>query len=151
MPPKRSANKLQTDLDAVHAANHHHWQLAEAREQQIQAIYQSYSWRITAPLRWTASALYGLSPGAMKAHATTLLRHAARYVIARPRLRNAALALLDRLPSVKSRLSHILIGDALPQIAAAHVPIDLAHLTPRARQIYADLKAAIEHRQKENR
>ena len=118
---------------------------------QLNAVYSSHSWRITAPLRWTVSALRGLSPSAMKAYAKTLLRHAARYVIARPRLRNAALALLDRLPSVKSRLSRILSGDATPQVAAAHVPTDLAHLTPRARQIYVDLKAAIEHRQKENR
>lgn len=27
---------------------------------------------------------------------------------------------------------------------------DIAHLTPRARQVYADLKVAIERRQKEN-
>lgn len=138
-------------IEVLHQKNTELQVALEARHQQIQAIYQSYSWRITAPLRWTASALHGLSPGAMKAHATTLLRHAARYVIARSRLRNAALALLDRLPSVKSRLSRIPIGDALPQVAAAHVPIDLAHLTPHARRIYADLKAAIEHRRKVNR
>ncbi len=30
------------------------------------------------------------------------------------------------------------------------IPTDIAHLPPRARQIYADLKAAIERRQKEN-
>jgi hypothetical protein len=78
-----------------------------------------------------------------------LFRHAAKYVIARPRLRNAALEFLDRLPSLKSRLSFIPIGDVFPQVAAAHMPVELAHLTPRARQIYTDLKAAIEHRQKE--
>ncbi len=30
------------------------------------------------------------------------------------------------------------------------IPKDARHLSPRARQIYADLKAAIEHHQKEN-
>lgn len=49
------ADKLQNNLDALHAANHHHQQLAEASEQQIQSIYQSHSWRITAPLRWCAN------------------------------------------------------------------------------------------------
>ena len=92
-------------IEVLHQKNTELQVALEARHQQIQAIYQSYSWRITAPLRWTASALHGPSPGAMKAHATTLLRHAARYVIARSRLRNAALALLDRLPSVKSLLA----------------------------------------------
>ncbi|WP_413437595.1 class I SAM-dependent methyltransferase [Sulfuriferula sp. GW1] len=129
-------------------------QQAEARateaEAHIEAMQNSRSWRITAPLRWTVSALLRLSPNTLKAHAKTLVRHAARYVIARPRLRNATAGFLDRYPTVKSRLTRILIGGTAPQITAAYVPTDLAHLTPHARQIYADLKAAIERRQKEN-
>jgi SAM-dependent methyltransferase len=43
---------LRQELNNLHQANHQHWQLAEQRLQQIEALYSSKSWRITAPLRW---------------------------------------------------------------------------------------------------
>jgi len=88
---------------------------------------------------------------AMKMHAKKFLRYAGGYVIARPKLRNSALMLLDCLPGLKSRLSRILVGGTAPQFATAHMPEDLASLTPRARQIYADLKAAVKHRREDKR
>jgi hypothetical protein len=96
------------------------------------------------------STLHGLSPSAMKAHTKTLLCHTARYVTTMPILRNVALALLNRLPGVKLRLSRIIIGGTVPRVAAIQVPADLANLTPRTRRIYADLKSAIEHLKKDN-
>lgn len=89
------ANKLQTDLDTVHAANNRHWQFIEEREKQIQAILQSHSWRITAPLRWAFTILRRLIPSAMKAHIKNFLRHAAEYLTARLKLRNAVLVIFD--------------------------------------------------------
>jgi len=58
------------ELHAVHQSSHHHWMLAEARQRQIDALRASWSWRITAPLRWAARPLMGSaaaapSPGAV--------------------------------------------------------------------------------------
>lgn len=44
--------ELRSELYAVHQANHHHWQLAESRQIQLDAIYSSTSWILTSPLRW---------------------------------------------------------------------------------------------------
>lgn len=42
----------KTELKNLHASNHHHWLLAEQRQQQINALMNSWSWRITWPLRF---------------------------------------------------------------------------------------------------
>ncbi len=48
---------LKAELETVHASNHHHWNLSELRETHINAIYNSLSWRLTAPLRWVGAHL----------------------------------------------------------------------------------------------
>jgi len=84
----------------------------------------------------------------MKAPVKTLLRHAARYVRVRPKLHHAALALLNHIPGMKSRLMPMIIGDSKLHAAVAHVSKDMADLTPRARRIYTNLQSAIGRRQK---
>lgn len=143
------AIQLQTELNAAHAANHHHWQLAEARARQIEAIYQSRSWRITAPLRQVSLVVCRLT-NAFKPRIKVLLQHAALYLRRRPRLKNATLRVLYRFPRLKSRLFRVVAGIKTPPVRPENIPTDIAHLSPRARKIHADLKAAIARRQKEN-
>jgi len=100
-------------------------------------------------LRSASSALRGLTPNALKPRAKVFLQHAALYVGRRPRLKNAALKALNRFPCLKSRLFQVITGLRAQPVQPQNVPADIAHLTPRARQIHADLKAAIERRQKE--
>lgn len=107
------ATQLQSELDAVYAANHHHWQLAETRAQQIEAIYQTYSWRITAPLRRVRSAAGGLTPRAFKPRIKVLLQHTALYIRRRPLLKNAALRGLHYFPRLKARLFRVVAGMAV--------------------------------------
>lgn len=79
-----------------------------------------------------------------------LLRHAALYANRRPWLRRPLLAVLNRIPALKVRLQRFSMG--LPMTPPRRsVPTELAHLSPRARQIYADLKSALDRRQQENR
>jgi FkbM family methyltransferase len=137
-------------------------QQAEAKAQQaeaastqalmlLQAVYTSTSWRITAPLRGLAGQAFKLSPQRLKPQIKLLLRHAALYVYRRPRLRNAAFAVLNRFPTLKRRLVSLITSTPVPTTNQQNGPAELAQLTPRARQIYADLKAAIEARNKDGR
>jgi len=150
------ATELEATLEATrkelhdtHQANRHHWQLAEARNQQIQALLSSTSWTITAPLRWVGSTVRGLTPKTLKAHAKILLQHAALYVGRCPRLKNVALKILGRFPRLKSQLFRVVTGTPTLSAQPLNVPTDIAHLSPRARKIYTDLKTAIARRQKE--
>lgn len=89
---------------------------------------------------WTARLLGARALAVLKGVVVVLFRYAARFIIARPRLKNAVLAVLDRLPGIIPLLSRIPLGNPAPSADA--VPVELAHLSPRARYIYAGLKAA---------
>jgi hypothetical protein len=117
---------------------------------QLQAVYTSTSWRITAPLRALKGLAFKLSPQRLKPQIKLLLRHVALYVNRRPRLHNAALGLLNRFPTLKRRLISPITSAPRPGTVQENVPSELAHLTPRARQIYADLKQAIEEQRGQN-
>lgn len=125
-------------------------QQLEASQKQIEALLNSTSWTVTAPLRWAISAPRNLAPGALRSRVKIVLQHAALYVGRRPRLKRAALFALDRLPGVKSLLFRTITGMRPHAIRRQNVPTEIAHLTPRGRQIYAAVKAAIKNRSREN-
>jgi FkbM family methyltransferase len=126
---------------------------AEARATQAEAhtaeLLNSTSWRITAPLRWASAFLRRLSRSAMKHQIETLLQHAALYINRRPRMKRLTLAVLNHFPGIRSRLFSVASGTTAVYSITPNVPTELAHLGPRARQIYTDLKAAIERQGKE--
>jgi len=142
------------ELNDVHQSNHHHWQIAEARQQQIQVLEQriqdllnSWSWRITAPLRVGSRPIRRLMPNALKPQLKSLLRDAAFFIGRRPALKRMTLRVLNRFPNLKWRLERIVVAHYENQITVEtvrHNGHDLPNLTPRARQIYADLKAEME-------
>jgi O-antigen chain-terminating methyltransferase len=67
------------------------------------------------------------------------------YIAQRPKLRKIALYLVAKFPNLKLRLTQISSNN---YSTYTPVPMHLVDLTPHARQIYADLKAAIDQRQK---
>jgi O-antigen chain-terminating methyltransferase len=81
-----------------------------------------------------------------------LLQHAALYIGRRPQLKRATLKVLQHFPSAKARLAQTIRPTIVPlshiQLEQLHNMVNVAHLTPHARRIYADLNAEIERQQK---
>lgn len=151
----KAAAQEQRAIAAEQAAQHWH--------EHVLALHASKSWQITRPLRALRRLAAGdfsvlhRSTAAAKHMAKQILRPAVASGIAyarkRPVLRNRLKTLLIPFPWLYQRLRRVAAntpaasmghGTALPTSPELHA------LTPRARQIYADLKAAIERYQKEN-
>lgn len=128
-------------------------------EAALHAIYNSRSWRIAAPVRWmTTLARRGRdqSKRALKRLAAPLLARSIRLAKSRPWVKSAALRWIRKYPGLEVRLRRFgaargLIGTFFNEasIGSAHAvsmtgPLELTELSPRAREIYFQLKAAIE-------
>lgn len=152
------AQQLEAQLEQVRQSQ----QAAEARARQsevraalvlaeLQAVYASRSWRVTAPLRTVGRIARELRWSAIKARFRVILQRVARYTAQRPRLRRLAMAILRRTPVLKSWLMRVVVqqGIAIPivsQRATAMPSIVSESLSPRAMQIYTNLVAAIAQR-----
>jgi len=131
---------------------------AEARAndlgERLIAVYDSSSWRITAPLRMVAGYAYrlrsaireGRVKSGLRRRAVVALQALARVASRHPRVRAAALAVLDRMPALKRRLSDAMRPPAPPAPPAAPAAPD--QLSPRTARCLADLRQAIATRKK---
>jgi hypothetical protein len=150
------------ELHEVHQANHHHWLLAEARDRQIRALQTSRSWKITAPMRWIADFILRRGGTSAVPPAPTFPDRLIRWGMARPRLVALLKVCLKTVPPLHQKLGQRVKLAMNPALAVSPDPSPLpavsAHkletlppenLSPHARQIYADLKSAIERRQRE--
>lgn len=104
----------------------------------------------------TAAYGYGISTAlkeqtAVKSLIKRLLKSMAFRVARYPRIKYFLLKAINRFPRIKARLHRIVLGGLLPYSRRVmNIPTELAHLTPRARQIYADLKTAVENNKRSN-
>lgn len=140
------------ELHQVHQSNHHHCLLSEQRAKEIEALRASLSWAITAPLRWLAAPVRRRGDPAAVPSAPSLVDRAVRWGMGQPQLVTFAHRCLQRYPKVREaitrRVAMAMHAPSVTQQApAATQSGDLGRLTPRARQIYADLKSAIEQRE----
>lgn len=155
---------LQPQVDQLKFQAQHWQQQASRLESERNALRESWSWRITAPLRFWAGLLIHPSVTLRRSvnHAVlctveTGQRSLSRLMVAllrRPKLAYRINQSLMRYPALHQQL----IGVARRQgvvpgmtncAVSASATVQrtepaLAHLSPRARQIYADLKTAIE-------
>lgn len=162
--------EAQQRAAAAEANSHHWWQQASALDAERNALRQSASWRITAPLRWAGS--WVLRPATTARTSANWFIHRSIHTFQRPLSRLMAAVL--RRPQLSYRINRVLVRypalyRQLLEVAQrggvmAGVPVHLAHtapatspaapelasLTPRARQIYADLQKAINHNRRAN-
>ncbi len=94
--------------------------------------------------------LFGIVKSAFKMNINLLLARTKLYVNRRPRLRLIALAVLAPFPSWERRLRQVTAIPLSRYRVQPAVAAELTNLTPRARRIYAALKAAIGTRSKRN-
>ena len=130
---------------------------AEQLHTELHAVYASRSWRITAPLRWFIQqvrllrqhGLFSRIKPLMKKIARPFIRRAIAFVDSRPGLRFRLVTLIRRL-GLYGALKSIYFRFSKSYPLGDIKPITYQGLTPHARRIYRDLKAAIEERQKES-
>ncbi|GAA4409106.1 hypothetical protein GCM10011450_27250 [Advenella faeciporci] len=149
---QQAENKLQQAENKLQQAENKAQQ-AEIRaievESRVQVLVKSTSWRITAPLRYTGDFIQKLKSISLRKSIKLLLRRAISSINSLPWLKRNILAILNRFPNLKLRVAHLtsnVLQTAPIRIKA--IPEELVQLTPRARQIYGDLKVAIEHHKK---
>ena len=140
--------KTEQDLQR----SHHR---AIVAEQQVHAMLNSTSWRITAPLRGLRTmlaSLLRLPLRLLRACIRPFMLAVMRFVIARPRLANRLAALLSDYPWLHTRLRLFAIHRGVIEQAesqplstnaqAVEVP---PGLTPHAHRIFDQLKTAIKN------
>lgn len=140
--------KAEQDLQQLHHR-------VIAAEQQVQAMLNSTSWRITAPLRGlrtTLASLLRLPLRLLRACIRPIMLAIMRFVIARPHLANRLAAFLRDYPWLHSRLRLFAIHRGVIEQAesqplstnaqAGEVP---PGLTPHAHRIFNQLKTAIKN------
>lgn len=160
----------QMRIDELGGNSHLWWLQACALEAERNALRQSASWRITAPLRLMAGLVvrpaYTVRSGANHVvHGTinTLQRPLSSLmaaVLRRPKLSYRINKWLLRYPALYQQLLGVaregggVPGASVPASTAGQTQMratpELADLSPRARQIYADLQAAIGRQNKSN-
>lgn len=152
--------KMRESIVNFEATLQQYQQLTINAEQRMNDLLNSTSWRVTAPLRWmstTQRKLLAFSWRMVKQGGRTLLLPMMRFVLARPSLRGALSSLLKRMPSVAHRLHLLALNRGLmPATATRDAPLlspvalPKHPLTPHARQIYDELRTAIELCNKES-
>ena len=156
---KKHINSLNQRLSNAEAQA----QLAETRHQTLVAVYSSWSWRVTAPLRWIGGLV--LHPVATaRAGANQFVHYSIKTferpvsrlmgpVLRRPQLSYRINQVLLRYPALYRQLLEVAqrggVIAGVPVLSAHTAPAtspsapELASLTPRACQIYADLQKTI--------
>lgn len=120
------ANKAEIRANQAEARADQAEAQATQAEAAIHVMLNSISWRLTSPLRWISTTSQGLVSRFLK------LKQKKQY----------------SKPACHSRQWPWFIGKFLSLFIFKEKTSELAHLSPHARQIYAELKAAIESNSK---
>lgn len=150
-------DQLQLQVNEVSARAQHWASLADARAELLESVMTSKSWRITQPLRSTTEVLKRTSSQfktTAKQPIKSSLQKSMRYVLSRPVLRVRLNQWLQRYPKLYSRLIQfarhrgLIPGGSHSYAQETELALNHLSFTPRAQQIYTELKQAIEDKNK---
>ncbi|MBD8601570.1 methyltransferase domain-containing protein [Pseudomonas sp. CFBP 8771] len=149
--------QVRSELNAS-LGHAHHWYLrAVAYEQQLQEMQSSTFWRVTSPARWsvhTVRTAPGAAVGIVRGSGRKVLGAAVQFVLGRPMLHQRLNTALKRSPRLYMALKSVVHNHGMMPDAAlasslpsdSSVPAHLEGLSVEARQIYHDLKKAIDQK-----
>ncbi|WP_419569505.1 hypothetical protein [Rheinheimera sp.] len=158
---------VAAELAGMHATNHYHWQLAERLQQHNRELLSSWSWRITAPLRWVSDLLGRISHfcvAVIKWPLVLVLKKLMATVLASPeRAARVNRWLMKDCPFVYRHLKQFALHRNLmrnPQVIISDLQTEgdrlinlgdprLANLSPQAGAIYQALQKAIKQNKEE--
>ncbi|MCT0203030.1 FkbM family methyltransferase [Synechococcus sp. CS-602] len=131
---------------------------ADQYHAQLAAVLASTSWHLTKPLRWSMDFIHRMRrlrvQVKVKEVSKRMLFRAIRVVNNHPRLKRAVITSASRLGAA-NKLGELYFAWQVHPVGFQHflpkAPEDLNQLSPRARQIYADLKGAIKVHQEGQR
>jgi small-conductance mechanosensitive channel len=137
--------ELEAHLKAVNEESHRLSVWASGLEQQLLAMYESTSWRVTKPLRLLKRLRRSGLRAKLKRHAGRVLRPVLRRFGASETARRLILPLLRHFPSLQIRLSRVardIRNSAAPAQPSdvAEVPAHLSALPLSTRAVLADLQ-----------
>jgi FkbM family methyltransferase len=137
--------ELEAHLKAVNEEGHRLSVWASGLEQQLLAMYESTSWRVTRPLRLLKRVRRSGLRAKFKRHASRVLRAVLRRLGTSETARRLILPLLRHFPSFQLRLSRVardIRNSAAPAQPSdvAEVPAYLSALPLSARAVLADLQ-----------
>jgi len=154
---KQSAHHWWMEYDKLHME-------MEQLKNTLTAIYESGSWRITAPLRWLKTVTINRCWRSIKVRLKFALRKLAAHVNRHRIFRRAALQIIHRVPGIRLWLVRT-IGQTSMQPAQKDtpfkvkqkteihhkndVPANMQHLTQHARRVYKTLRTELMHRSEE--
>jgi SAM-dependent methyltransferase len=161
---QKELDNAKAKIDELNHSSHHWWTVSDQFNRELQAIYKSKFWKITWPLRKLMLLLKWLvflpirllrwTISIPKRMARWLLTKAMTFTIRRPGLSMRVSHWLNNYPKLKHHLRlfaqnrgliHIFVDNVT--VTSVHSDLstpDLSSMTPRARQIYADLKTLVE-------
>jgi hypothetical protein len=139
--------------------------MADNFNQEYQAMKASVCWRITSPLRvafdallWIRAILAHISHEIMnriRIMLSSLLESAIRFTLSHSALKTEALSLLRRCPAIEAWFREFAAakgmipgGTITPISSISNESIEFLDLTPSARHVFIELKAAIERNNK---
>jgi FkbM family methyltransferase len=160
-------NAAKIKIDELKVNSHYWWTMADRLIHEQQSMQASVCWRITSPLRAAFDMLlriqtlflriiqYAISY--FKRALSLVLADLIRFTLSHNQLKSWSLALLHRSPSIEAWLQRfaaakgLIAGGTAASIRSENSfekSTDFLSLSPNARCIYAELKAAIERNNK---
>lgn len=111
---------------------------------QMQMLYASKSWRITLPLRWIGEKFRKNNPKKLTEKIKPYIGQLALYVSRKPLLKFIFVLLLNRFPTIKSRLTNLSSTSLASELSNLPRKTSLCELNHRAKKIYLGLMEEIQ-------